>query len=167
MTDALTLPVWPPAGNIFFNRAAQTYNAWIDLGVSRTFAIGLGVTQPEFEAAFKWNAVGDNDQAFNFHQWHWKPRGMSILAATGIDVRKESSIKRIVAAANWELNHTHIKARDAVNVAINIHDAAVVGCKLYEGAGALNASERRGLGGIRWDGWFTANVAFVAANPAQ
>src|ERR1035437_9088542 len=99
MTDALTLPVWPPAANYFFNRAAQTYNAWIALGVSVPFAIAM-VTNAEFESAFKWNAVGDHDQAFNFYQWHWNPRGMAILAATGTDVRREQSIKRIVDAAN-------------------------------------------------------------------
>jgi hypothetical protein len=161
------LPIWPPAANYFFNRAAQTYNAWIALGVSRTFAIGLGVTQPEFESAFKWNAVGDHDRAFNFYQWWWNPRGMAILAATGIDVRREQSIKRIVDAAWWELNHTHIKARDAVAAAVSVHDAAVIACKLYEGAGAPNASERRGHGGDRWDKWFNDNAAFVATNPAQ
>jgi hypothetical protein len=79
MTDALTLPVWPPSANYFFNRAAQTYNAWIALGVSRTFAIGLGVTQAEFESAFKWSAVGDKDTAFNLYQHHWEPRGRVIL----------------------------------------------------------------------------------------
>ena len=75
MTDASTLPVWPPTGNAFFVRAAQTYNAWIALGVSVPFAIAM-VTQAEFESAFKWNAVGDKDTAFSFYQWHWNPRGM-------------------------------------------------------------------------------------------
>jgi hypothetical protein len=166
MTDTLTLPKWPSASSIFFIHAAQTYNAWMALGVSRAFAIGLGVTQAEFESWFTWSANGDNHEAFNFYQWHWQPRGLSILAATQIDVRKEQSIRRIVDAAWWELNHTHIKARDAVNAAASINESAFVACKLYEGAGAKNAPQRRALGGDRWDSWFTENAAFVAANPA-
>jgi hypothetical protein len=166
MTDALTLPVWPPAGNVFFNRAAQTYNAWIAVGVSRTFAIAM-VTQAEFESAFKWNAVGDHDQAFNFYQWHWNPRGIDILVDTGIDVRKEQSIKRIVAAAWWELNTVEKKACAAIAAAANAHDASIAACKLFEGAGAENAAERRGLGADRWSTWFAANTDCVAENPAQ
>jgi hypothetical protein len=166
MTDSTILPVWPPAANYFFNRAAQTYNAWIALGVSGNFAIAM-VTQAEFESAFKWNAVGDKDQAFNFYQNHWNPRGMAILAATGIDLRKEQSIKRIVAAAWWELNNTEKKARDAIATATSAHNAAVAACVLFEGAGAANAAERRGLGAQRWETWIAANTDFIAANPAQ
>jgi hypothetical protein len=166
MTDALTLPVWPPASNVFFNRAAQLYNAWMMLVGLVPFSIAM-VTQAEFEAAFKWNAVGDHDQAFNFYQWHWNPRGISILAHTGIDVRREQSIKRIVDAAWWEMNTVEKKARDAITAATNAHDASVAACKLFEGAGAENAAERRGLGANRWAEWFTANAAFIAANPAQ
>ena len=165
MTDALTLPVWPPAANYFFNRAAQTYNAWIALGVSGNFAIAM-VTQAEFESAFKWNAVGDKDQAFNFYQNHWNPRGIDILVNTGIDVRHEQSIKRIVAAAWYELNATEKKARDAINAATNAHDASIAACKFFEGAGAANAAERRGLGAQRWESWFLANADFVTKNPA-
>jgi hypothetical protein len=166
MTDALTLPVWPPAGNIFFNRAAQTFNAWMSLVRSDTFAIAM-VTQAEFESAFTWYAVGDHDQAFNFYQWHWNPRGISILANTGIDVRKEQSIKRIVDAAWWELNAVEKKARDTIAAATTSYDASVAACVLFEGAGALNAAARRGLGANRWALWFADNSAFVAANPAQ
>ena len=165
MTDALTLPVWPPASNAFFNRAAQTYNAWIALGVSVNFAVAM-VTQAEFESAFKWNAVGDHDQAFSFYQWHWKPRGLAILAATRIDVRYEQNIKRIVDAAFWEMNTVERKARDAIEAAANVYDASVAACVMFEGAGAPNAAERRGRGADRWATWFAANAAFVAANPA-
>ena len=118
MTDALTLPVWPPAGHIFFNRAAQVFNAWMDLGSPVNYAIAM-LTQAEFESAFKWNAVGDHDHAFNMYQWWWNPRGMAILAATGIDIRKEQSVKRIVEAASWELSHVETKAGDAMLAATN------------------------------------------------
>ena len=166
MTDALTLPVWPPAGNPFFSRAAQVFNAWIDLGSPVPYAIAM-LTQAEFESAFKWNAVGDKDTAFNMYQWHWNPRGVAILAATGIDVRKEQSIKRIVAAADWELSHVLKKARDAMLAATNPHDASIAACKLFEGAGAPNAAERRGFGADRWAAWIPQNAGFIKANPAQ
>jgi hypothetical protein len=166
MTNTLTLPVWPPASNVFFARAAQCYNAWRDLGVSIPFALAM-TTQAEFESAFKANAVGDHHTAYNFYQDHWNPRGEAILAATGIDLRTETSIKAIVAAAWWELNHTETKARDAIAAATNARDASVVACTLFEGAGAPAAAERRGLGAERWAVWIMKNQAFVAANPAQ
>ena len=166
MTVALTLPVWPPAGNAFFNRAAQVFNAWRDLGSPIPYTLAM-LTQAEFESAFKWNAVGDNGTAFNMYQWHWNPRGIAILAHTGIDVRTEQSIKRIVEAANWELSTVEKKARDAMLAATNARDASIAACKLFEGAGAQNAAERRGLGAERWAVWITNNAGFVKANPAQ
>jgi hypothetical protein len=159
------LPVWPPASNIFFNRAAQCYNAWRDLGVSIPFALAM-VAQAEFESAFESTAHGDDDQAFNFYQWHWTPRGATILSETGIDVRTEASIKKIVAAAWWEMNHTHAAARDAIARENTAHDASVAACTLFEGAGAEDAAERRGQGAERWAVWVSENQAFIVANPA-
>jgi hypothetical protein len=164
--DKIVLPVWPPANDFFFYRAAQVYNAWRDLGVSIPFALAM-VTQAEFESAFEPSAVGDNDQAYNIYQWHWSPRGEAILAATGIDIRTETSLKKIVQAAWWELNNTETKARDTIQAATDASTASIAACTLFEGAGAPDAAQRRGLGGERWSVWVTENESFIAANPAQ
>jgi len=161
-----TLPTWPAPDNVFFNRAAQVYNAWRGLGVSIPFALAM-VTQAEFESAFETNAVGDHDQAFNIYQWHWDPRGERILDKTKTDVRSETSLLKLVEAAWWELNNTEIKARDAIAAAKTAREASIAACTLFEGAGAPDAAQRRGLGAERWSVWVNDNEAFIAANPAQ
>lgn len=167
MTDALMLPVWPPATYVkFFASAAAFYNEWLALGVSIPFAIAM-TTQAEFECAFNLAANGDKGEAWNAYQWHWTPRGANILAATGIDVRSERSIHRVVAAAWWELNGPLHKARDAIAACDNARSAAIAACALFEGAGAPNAAARRGLGAERWAGWIARNQSFVKARPAQ
>lgn len=166
MPVMVELPVWPPVGHPFFTKAAQVYNAWKALGVSNPFALAM-TTQAEFESAFQSSAVGDQGTAYNIYQWHWVPRGQSILAATGIDVRTETSLSRIVSAAWWELNHTETKARDAIAAATTAHDASVAACTLFEGAGAPMAAERRGVGAERWATWIDKNASFVTVNPAK
>jgi N-acetylmuramoyl-L-alanine amidase/Phage tail lysozyme len=160
------LPIWPPPGDIFFVRAAQVYNAWRDFGVSIPFAIGM-LTQAEFESAFYPSALGDGGTAFNLYQWHGD-RADAILKGTGIDVRTETSIKRIVAAAWWEMTNVpaYIKAKAVISGATRASDSSSIACRMYEGAGAADAAERRGMGGERWSVWIAQNDPFIAANPA-
>lgn len=167
MTDALTLPVWPPATYTpFWTSALQFYSEWFRLYGSANLAIAM-VTNAEFESAFKSGARGDNDEAFNDYQDHID-RVLAILKATGIDLRTETSIPRIVEAANWELSNTHAKARDAILAATSAHDAAMAACIYFEGAGAPNAAERRGLGADRWETWFAEHKDELAAfDPEQ
>jgi N-acetylmuramoyl-L-alanine amidase/Phage tail lysozyme len=160
------LPVWPPPGDIFFVRAAQVYNAWRDFGVSIPFAIAM-LTQAEFESAFYPTAIGDGGTAWNLYQWHLD-RAEAIYHCTGGDVRTETSMKRIVAAAWWEMTNVpaYIKAKAVISGATRASDASSIACRLYEGAGAADAAERRALGGERWSVWIAKNGSFIAANPA-
>jgi hypothetical protein len=162
---ALTIPDWPPASNVFFVRAAQVYNAWKGYGVSDNFAIAM-LTQAEFESAFNPAAVGDNETAYNLHQWHWNPRGASICIGTDIDVRTETSIMKIVSAAWWELNNTEKNARDAILAAATVEDATTKACALFEGAGAADAVQRRVMGAQRWVTWLGQNQTFVSSHQA-
>ena len=163
----IPLPKWPLASNIFFVRAAQLYNEWLAVPVSRPFAIGM-LTQAEFESAFKVDAIGDSGTAYNLYQWHWSGRGNVILSGTGIDIRTETNFKRLVAAAWWEMNNTrYTKARDAILAAATEVDAAIAACTYFEGAGAEDAAERRGAGAERWGSWIAGNAAFIAAHPEQ
>lgn len=161
----MNIPEWPPEDSIFFVRAAECYNAWKDLGVTQNFAIAM-MTQAEFESAYKCEVIGDHHQAFNCYQWHWSPRGEAILKATGIDVRTEKSIKKIVEAAWWELNHTHNHARETIEAQQTLWSMTVEACKLFEGAGAPGAAARRAEGAVRWFGWISTHKDFIDAHPA-
>lgn len=146
---ALTLPSWPTNNtDPFFAHATTIYEAWLNLGVSVPFAIAM-VTQAEFESGFETSAIGDSGSAFNLYQWHWA-RGETILAETGIDVRSETDLTKVIAAAYWELNHTEIAAREAIVSAGTAADASREACILFEGAGAPGAADRRALGAERW-----------------
>jgi hypothetical protein len=48
---------------------------------------------------------------------------------------------------------TSRNARDAILAATTAHDASIAACTFFEGAGAANAAERRGLGADRWQAW--------------
>ena len=163
------LPIWPTFNlfhpDVFFIRAAVLYNAWKDKGVSDDFAVAM-IVNAEFESAFRAESIGDKGEAFNLYQWHWHPRGDTILSETGIDVCTERDLHRIVDAAWWELNNTHIRARKAIEAALNASDAAEAACRLYEGAGAPEAAERRSVGAVRWVRFLARNPDFVAQHKA-
>lgn len=163
MQTTLKIPEWPPVGSPFFVRAAQVFNEWKLFGVSDDFAIAM-LTNAEFESSLDPAAVGDNDTAYNLHQWHWVPRGWDIFAATRIDLRTETVIGKIVSAAWWELNNKEQKARDAILAATTAEDATRAACALFEGAGAANAVKRRALGATRWKQWIAENATFMAAH---
>lgn len=166
MTDALILPVWPPESDVaFFGAACQFFNEWRALGYDNPGAIAM-TTQAEFEAAFKSSARGDSDTAVNDYQDHMD-RVLAILKATGTDLRTETSIHKIVAAAAWELDNTHTKARAAIKAATTAYDASAAACEYFEVAGAANAMARRGLGAERWAAWFAKNPDMLAKYPAE
>ena len=156
-------PVFDPVTPMsYYVRAAKLYNAWRRRGVGDAFAVGM-VAQADMEAAFRTDVVGDRDQAFGPYQWHWRPRGQAILAATRIDVRHEDDLDRVVEAAWWELNHTEKKAFAAISKASTAADAARAACTLFEGAGAADAAERRAQDAEFWATFFARNLAWVRA----
>ena len=165
----LPLPLWPTFNpdrpQQFFINAANLYNAWLGIGVPVPFAVAM-VTQAEFESAFRPDVIGDNGTAHNLYQWHWNPRGLTILSETGIDVRTERAASRIVAAAWWESNNTEKRARDAILAATTAADASRAACTLFEGAGAPAAAERRAAGANRWSAFIADHADFIAAHKA-
>lgn len=160
------LPVWPPAGNPFFALAARCLNKWVALGAPVRAAYGL-IANAEAECAFNVKAVGDNDSAYGLHQWHWTPRGASILAATGIDVRSEPTVEKHVEAAHWEITHLFAASWAKVIAATTAAEAGSLVCIYYEGAGAAHAPERRAAMAERWLKFFADNPDFLSAHPAQ
>lgn len=166
MTAAIALPLWPPAGNHFFILAARALNKWLALGVPARIAYAM-IAQGEAECAFKLTAIGDKGVAYGLHQWHWTPRGAAIFAATGIDVRSEPMIEQHVAAAYWELTHLFATSWAKILAAPTALQAGEMACKLWEGAGAFEAAERRGMMAERWLSYFAHNPDVLKGNPAQ
>lgn len=166
MTDALTLPTWPPFTNPFFSLAARCLNEWIALGATDRVGYGM-IANHEAECAFKISAVGDKGRAFGLGQW-WSPRIETIRAGTGIDVRTEPLIERHVQAAYWELTKgPYQHAWKAICASQTASEAAQLACKMWEGAGAPNAMQRRGAMATRWEAFFAEHQTFLAQHPAQ
>lgn len=178
MLSPTPLPKWPPFDpsnpSPYFVSAAQIYNAWIRRKVSVPFAIAM-VTMAELESGFKVGAIGDRGMAYSIMQWWWIPRGAAILKATGIDVRTETSIDKIVEAAFWEMNGPLHHARDVIAAAKNAADAARAASLLYEGASGAAISgatvderraaeaDRRAKEATRWTVFLADNRAWVEA----
>ena len=118
-------------------------------------------------AASNCAAVGDEKTAFGLHQWHWSPRGASILAATGIDVRSEPSVEKHVEAAFWEITRLFTASWAKIIAAPTAAEAGSLVCIYYEGAGAAHAPDRRAAMAERWLKFFADNPDFLAAHPAQ
>lgn len=147
------LPIWPrfdeAKPHAFFSTAARVYNAFRRRGLSIRGSIAM-MTQADMESWFQTDALGDHGQAHNLFQWWWSPRGSNILQATGIDVRTETSIDKIVEAAWWELNNTHTHALKLIEASTNAAEASRAACVSFEGAGAADAAERRAKEAERW-----------------
>ena len=152
----------------YWINAAQTYNGLRGCGAGNALTIGA-MANADMEAAMNPTAIGDKDTAFNLWQWHWEPRGVFILARTGVDVRSERSIKKICGALWFELNNvrayaTGFRSMKAANTAAM---AARIFCTTIEGAGAADAADRRALDADFWVTWVSKFPQFIAAHPAQ
>ncbi len=160
------LPAWPTLdsafGKAFFTRMAQLYNCLRAQGLENPACVGI-LANADMESAFQPGAVGDTDTAFNVFQWHWSPRGENILARTGIDVRKETSPGRIVAALCFELDTTYPFVLAAIKGATTGADAAGKFCDSFEGAGAPDAHQRRQDDALRIEQFLAENAPWVAA----
>lgn len=163
---AVVIPAWPPAGHPMWARVAQIVNALRAKGAENPFVVAA-IANGYAESDETPKIVGDDDQAFSIWQWHWNPRGMRILGETGIDVRAETSILKLVDALWWELETVFPKTFAEMKAATSAEAATRAFCVEYEGAGALNAPERRVAEAAYLSVWAQQNAAFIAANPAQ
>ena len=147
--------------------AEQIYNALWALSGRNPFCIAA-LANADMESAFQAPAIGDEDTAFSFWQWHWAPRGQRILANTGIDVRAERSVKKICAALWWELNNVapYRTALGLMLAAPTYEAATPIFCNLIEGAGATDAAARRVLDAQILGAWVEKNGIFIAQHPA-
>ena len=166
----LTLPPKPVFGSgafadAYYSRAAQVYNAMLAVSNWKPIAIAA-LANADMESAFHTGVVGDGGTAFNLWQWHWNPRGERILAETGIDVRHETSIKRIVDALWWELTTVYPKALALMDATHDYGTAASIFCRLVEGAGAPNASQRRAMDAQFWGNFVDTHADFLKEHPA-
>ena len=153
---------------VYYVTAARVFNAWRRRRVSDAFAVGM-LAQADMESAFRTDLVGDHGQAYSMYQWHWVPRGQAILNATGVDVRNERNVDRIVEAAWWELAGAHgmgeveRRAFQLLKSAPDAAFAARAACTYFEGAGAADAAERRAHDAEFWATWVQRNLSWVAA----
>lgn len=152
----------PEKPNIYFIRAAKLFNAAKRLGYPNPAAVGMFVVQPDMEASFRPDVVGDNGTAFNICQWH-EPRISAILAGCGVDVRTETDFSRLAQAVDWELNHTMAAAGRYILAAETSADAARAACTYFERAGASDAAERRAEDAKWWVTWLAENFPWVEA----
>jgi hypothetical protein len=159
-------PVFTPSAP-YYIAAAQLYNALRDLGAQNPLAIAA-IVNGDMESAFHASANGDDRTAFNVWQHHWNPRGQRILDNTGIDLRTETSFKRIAEALWWELNNVaaYAKAFAEMKADKTAGDATRIFCVAIEGAGAKDAADRRVEDSRFWVNFIATHGAFIAANPA-
>ena len=160
----LPLPPWPHVGDPFWIRAAQVYNAYFSATKRDPLSIGA-LANLYMESALKTGVVGDNDTAFNLEQWHGD-RVARILADTGIDVRRETSIARVIEASLWELRNVYPTVYGALQACTTAADAARLFCVKIEGAGAVGAAERRALAADYLVTWVADNGDFIKQHPA-
>lgn len=165
MPPLFSIPAWPPASNPMWTRAAQIVNALRAKGAENPFIVGA-LANGYAESAVTPKVIGDNDQAFSIWQWHFNPRGERILKETGIDVRSETSISKIVDALWWELENVYPNTFAKLKAAKTAEDAARIFCTEFEGAGAPNAMDRRASEASYLSVWVAQNEAFIVANPA-
>lgn len=156
----LPLPPWPHVGDPFWIRAAQVYNAYFSATKRDPFSIGA-LANLYMESALKTGIVGDNDTAFNMEQWHGD-RIARILAKTGIDVRRETSIARVIEASLWELQNVYGRVYAELLACTTAADAARLFCQKIEGAGAKGAADRRALAADHFSFWVSDNKDFIA-----
>lgn len=160
----LPLPPWPHVGDPFWVRAAQVYNGYFSATKRNPFSIGA-LANLYMESMLKTGVVGDNDTAFNMEQWHGN-RVARILAKTGIDVRRETSIARVIMASLWELHNVYGHVYAELLACTKASDAARLFCTKIEGASAKGAADRRALAADHFALWVSENGPFIAANPA-
>ena len=118
----------------------------------------------DMESAFKTGAVGDNKTAFNMEQWHGD-RIKRILDNTGIDLTTETDPGRVVDAAFWEMQNVPAYEPHYVHMMASPHaeDCAEVFAIYIEGAGAKDASERRGEDALFFTVAITQHAGFFNA----
>jgi hypothetical protein len=161
-----TIPAWPPASNPMWNRVAQMVNALRAKGAANPFVVAT-ITNGYAESDETPKIEGDSDHAFSIFQWWWSPRGALIFEKTGIDIRTETSISKIIDAFWWELTNVYPKTFAEMKAATTAADATRAFCVEYEGAGAPNAADRRVMMSDYLSVWVAQNEPFIAANPAQ
>ena len=105
---AVIIPAWPPASHPMWVRVAQIVNALRAKGAQNPLIIAA-ITNGYAESTDKPLVVGDHGQSFGPWQDKWVPRGQRIFDKTGIDVRTETSLARLVDAMWWELENVFPK----------------------------------------------------------
>lgn len=149
-------PQWPPAGDPFYSRALEVYNA-LRQYLPVPAAIGI-LANADMESALRPDVVGDHGTAYNIFQWHWDPRGQRILNEYKADVRKETSLPAVVNILMWELTTYYPHLLSQIRAAKTAEEAAGLFCDDFEGAGAKNARERRQADAARWTVWIAKNA---------
>src|SRR5271155_3331800 len=124
------MPAWPTISEDpqFFINAALYYNSWRKLGCPPCFAEGM-LANAEAESSLNPAAVGDIGLAFNLHQRHNK-RVLAIIKGTGIDLKSERDIIKIVEATSWELGTLEHPAFVEISKATTAYDAGIACAQL-------------------------------------
>jgi hypothetical protein len=142
----------------------MVYNGYFSATKRNSFSIGA-LANLYMESMLKTGVVGDNDSAFNMEQWH-RDRAARILAKTGIDVRKEPSIARVIEASLWELQNVYGHVYAELLACTRASDVARLFCQKIEGAGAAGAADRRALAADHFALWVADNRDFIKDHPA-
>ena len=134
----------------YWQAARQVYITMRQLGAKNPLAIAA-VANADLESAFHTDILGDHLSAFNLFQWH-SDRANRIAENTGIDVKSERSIPRVIAGLWWEITHLKpfAKAFSDMEMAQTAEEAAGTFCVSIEGAGALDAKQRRMADAAWW-----------------
>ena len=162
-----SLPAKPAFSSMspYWLAARDIYQTMRRLGAQNPLAIAA-LANADMESAFHTNIVGDKGTAFNLWQWHTY-RADRIAENTGIYVKSEHSIPKVVSALWWEMTHVRAYAHafDLMDIASTANEAAGLFCQYIEGAGAPNAKERRELDASWWSVAIAKHPEFFALQP--
>jgi len=145
--------------------ARDVYVSCRQHGAENPFAIGI-MANLDAESAFKTNVIGDDGTAFNEAQWH-SDRVARILENTGIDLKAERSIPRVIYGLFWEMTHVpaYENAYNQMMTETSAENAAEIFCRYVEGAGAADAQQRRALNAAFWTVAVSDHQDFFATPP--
>ena len=141
----------------YYTAAATIYKFWLANGFTPVQAAGL-LAQADAESSLNSAAVGDHDEAFGLHQWHFD-RIALIKRGCGIDLKTLPPLADQLKAALWELEHPEHGAMARIQAAKSAYDAGYAAARYWERPNSTLQYQKRGDKAEAWATYFSKRPA--------